>query len=273
MNFVNDCYTSVEKAITIIILLIFVVPLILSLKFPQRKVLMYEATVTILILVVLLLIPIDKEVSNVYPHKLADGSWIRVYKINDPRYYKKVWKTASEYISVSSKLGLNFIGDGRCIFDLIAWKFCMAAQWQSIQNAISYRGLIDSIVSIKNVDEINLSYEQEICRNPTREDVPTMTMQFKTINEQLRKYNLYYIDIHSKNVMIDSKGNVKFIDGELLSESNFKIACFIYEYIVTPPLVNVHGFDRIYWSHENENTYPPLDSLNHMGKLIKHPYI
>jgi hypothetical protein len=276
MNFKDKCYLIFSISIIIYILTLSIIPLLLNVFLSFKASVIYTIIMNIFVFVILFLIPIYndgiREENFTNNEKIKDGTWVHVYKTEDPNFYKKKWKNVHEFIPISKQLGLNFLGDKRSVYDLIAWYFCMGAQWENILYMEKYNGKIDSVPYIKNIDEKTLSFDQEVCRIPTPEDSIKIKKQFKKINDQLKENGMYYVDIHSGNVMIDENGNVKFTDGEMLNFINYIIASIAYIFVVKCPFKQVDNNNRIYWSNENMNRRPPIDSIDHTGKIISNPY-
>jgi len=283
MNFVDDCYASVISSILVIIILLIIVPVILFIKLKRKNknyiVLMYEIIMLLLIFCVLF---IPKKVENFekvenfdlkFEKFIGSGNWTNMYKTDDPEFITKKWKGVYEFKPISSYiLNQDVNTKDRNVFDLLGWKLCMAAQWENILYMEKYYNIINVVPLVKNIDEKTLSYDQEVCRKPTKEDIPLIKSSFKELNKQLEKLNMYYIDVHAQNVMINKNGQVRFIDGELVNKSNFDISTIIYKYFTKCPFMAIDNNDRIYWSNEELERRPPLDSLDHRGILMKSPY-
>lgn len=276
MNFKDKCYFIFSVSIIIYILILYIVPLLLA-KYVSFKVsVIYTIIASLVVFIILFLIPVyddgKREENFTNNEKIKEGTWVHIYKTEDPNFYKKKWKNVHEFIPMSQQIGMNFLKDKRSVYDLLAWYFCMAAQWENILYMEKYNGTIDSVPRVKNIDEKTLSFDQEVCRTPKPEDIPKIKEQFKKINEQLKKKGMYYVDIHSGNVMIDKNDNIKFTDGEMLNFINYAIAIAAYIFVIKCPFKQVDYNDRIYWSNENMERYPPLDSVDHTGKLVSSPY-
>jgi hypothetical protein len=246
-SFVDKCYFIVETSITIVVLIVV-------LAIITKNVLLLG----ILLVLFAPLVPLSpvpdegREIGN-RGKWVNSGKWVDVYESEDSNFYKKVWKTYDRMDPFFTK--------SRCLLDYIVWHFCMASQWETL--LIESTGSLSSFPIVKDINAEELSYLQEKCTVP-KDKISTLR-DFRLINEELEKCNMYYVDIHHRNVMVDSNGRVKFVDGELLTEKKFKLACFVHE-LLGHPLAQVHGFSRIYWSNED---LPPLDSIDHTGKPIR----
>lgn len=276
MNFKDRCYLILSVFIIIYILILSIIPLFLSKYVSFKASIIYAVVVNIFVFIILFLIPIYddgiREENFSGGEKIKDATWVYMYKTEDPNFYKKRWKNVHEFIPMSKQLGLNFLGNKRSVYDLMGWYFCMAAHWENILYMEKYNGKINSIPYVKNIDEKTLSFDQEVCRTPEPGDAVEIKKQIKKINEQLKENGMYYVNIHSGNVMINENGTVKFTDGEMVNFINYVIACVAYIFIVKHPLKQVDNNNRIYWSNENMKRHPPIDSVDHTGKIVSSPY-
>lgn len=299
MTFVSSCYALVVSSIIILILFTYIIPFYLLKNSGTKNFIIYKIYITILTFVVLFCIPINciipdrtkEEKEYMDENVVYEGTWTYIfrplYDSNgvDDGFIKKQWKNVYEFLPSSKlitepsfyyksneeKFREAKTNKSRNLFDYLAWSLCMAAQWENIEFMETYHGMIDSVPEVKNLNEKDLSYYQEVCRVPGHFDFLKIKSELKVINKQLEKYNMYYFDIHSGNVMINKDGDVKFIDGEMVNKANFIIGQLIFTCIIRCPFVELDNNNRIFWSNEHLTRTPIIDSLDHRGVLVKSP--
>ena len=261
----------------IIVLLIFMVILILPaviihLKIFQRNalwlnILYFYIVGTVCVFIILFGIPIENSFAaneeNLDDKKYLNRGCLQfVYKIkdNDDFVFKK-------FIKFNEKEAFKYLHtlpeNKKCLIDLLVYNFVRALEWKSIEINNKYYGLVDSIPLIKNINHNNLTYWQERCTPLTKNDYELVVKQLKKINKQLSKYNLFYLDANSDNVMLDKNKKIKFIDGTLSAENMKNLVCFTNGF--APVGVGNNKMDRILFNYRKN---PIIDSYWD-NKLIK----
>ena len=273
MKYIGECKTyCIVTFIIIIILLVFIPAFLIKKNGLQKIILYYYIIIIIILFIILFTIPIkDKQIWNHIPSKnvikeplgkIKDGVSIKgginssIHKIknNNDFIFKKYKNKPKKIINILPQ-------NSRCIVDSLINKFFLIGEWNSVQLNKKYYGLIDSIPLLRNIDHNNLTYWQEFCTHATKNDIPLIKKQFKKINDQLKKYDLFYTDIHIDNVMFNKNKQIKFIDGDLKTKNQFK--WYKFQGSVT------YIMSRI----TKRTTRPPSIDIYNKGKIIKSGYV
>ena len=198
--------------------------------------------------------------------KLAEGNWVTVWEhpTRADRVVKQ-WHTVHQRRSTWDKMwkrdkGL-FPANHRSFLDYYGWAACMIVQWRNNELATQYHGRIWGVPATDELDPDRLSWAQE-------RGVPVgdraIGEQLAQTNRDLNEHKLVYMDMHAANVMMNSQGQLLFVDGELSSGIELGLSKGLYRCMGTP-FVPVASYDHILWADEEGGRDPPVTSENHAG--------
>lgn len=159
-----------------------------------------------------------------------NGVWVKVYDIGNNRVLKQIsapgvshenfWhvKLPTLYRECTKKA---------CTIPcMIAHKISTNQMWLSIERQLEMDKEDQErfFPKIYSVDAKRKRYVCDKVKYELSED--TCPVDFKEqiaqLNMVLKKYNLYLDDIHRKNIMVDERGRIKIIDGELYTDKEYE---------------------------------------------------
>lgn len=203
--------------------------------------------------------------------RIAKGNWVDVYEHpTDPTMVVKQWYTVGDRRSVWNKMtdrDLFKNKRARTGIDYYGWAACMILQWSSVREMERYQGEVTGVPRTREVSPDTLSWAQERAVTPGP-DHPVGDDMRQT-NAELKERGLHFIDVHSKNVMVNpDTGRVVYTDGELCRGTQLAISKWVYR-AMGNEFVPVGDCDRILWADEEEGRdrgrTPPFRSKNHRG--------
>jgi hypothetical protein len=252
MGIVQKCECIIVFTILIpTLLLIF--PLIYLIIHKKRKYAVIYTVIFFIVLIFISLVPVDITEPFEDKDKVGSGGWFNVYNTEDKDYVRKKQKNIYEICSKVYK------DDKRCLIDVLYLNYNTALMWKNMKYINEHCDELSFVPNIKNIDEKNLTFDQEKCRVPTKDDIPIIEENMKLFNEQLKKLNVYATDMHSNNIMMSKNGTVKFTDGEIVN----KIQAAYFP-------IKVGGYDRIL---AYKGSFFPIDTIDENGILQKSSYL
>ena len=136
--------------------------------------------------------------------------------------------------------------------DIVIYSFPFYYYWKTVKLRSDFSSDIPHFSKTYDLSENDYSWKEELVKFSFGEssniDNKKMKKQFKEIDEFLKKKKIYLTDIHENNVRINENGDIKIIDGELLSKRE----------LLFFQLLNMRGnkksknMDNIYFTDETQ---------------------
>lgn len=208
---------------------------------------------------------ISSDKDNNYTTK---GTWCRL-KFENDKVFKKWYPVITEkenknYLEYYHGFLKPFVRlDNNNKLPLLVslyWTACMAYQWRSIKRREHLSKKCKYLAKIENVDHKDCSWSEEYVKNSlpgyNNLDKIKFQNQMKELDNFLKKNDYYIVDLHHNNLMITEKGDIKIIDGEVVTKKELDTYCIFYKYFRGYSMIPIKNMERLYWSAEPGRVSP-----------------
>lgn len=187
-----------------------------------------------------------------------NGTWIVGYTDNKNFIRKQFHNLESKKFPCYSKICCNYLKN-LTILNQLYWAICMIGQWKSIIRREYHCKKCIYLTKTYDLNHKDLSWSEEYCDYSlnTKTAPIDIKYQLNSLNEYLKKNNLYLVDLHSLNVRVKNN-KIKIIDGELLNQFETSICQILYPIITGTRMKSYKDYSNILWSNENRC---PLDAI------------
>lgn len=106
--------------------------------------------------------------------------------------------------------------------DIVMYSFPFYYYWKTIKLRSDFSSDIPHFSKTYDLSENDYSWKEELVKfsfgESSNMDNKKIMKQFKEIDDFLKKKKMYLTDVHENNVRVTENGDIKIIDGELLSK-------------------------------------------------------
>lgn len=125
--------------------------------------------------------------------------------------------------------------------------------WKSIKLRKELSDESDNFSKTYDLNEEDYSWKEELVkfdfRTSNSSDKVRIKKQLQGVNDLLGKKNLYLTDVNENNIRIDHRGNIKIIDGEILTKRELNLFKFLRQ-----PTVGIknESMKNIYFNNKSQ---------------------
>jgi hypothetical protein len=166
---------------------------------------------------------------------IVNGTWTTVYKTPDGKCLKQVSApgvshTDFNHVSLPTPFRYCTRGSGNLI-TMLAHRISTRFMMLSVHRIKDMNS--EFFPKIYDIDDKKRRYIQDYVPNELNPITcpENYKQQIQAISDELEEHGYYVDDIHSKNWMVDNKGILKIIDGELFTDNELYVQQFILNLI------------------------------------------